>query len=438
MQDPRASDTGSVARWVGYATLIVPFVLSFFTRFAPGTFSGAVASDLGIGATELGLATGTYFYVYTAMQLPSGLIIDRYGVRGSVAAGTLVAAGGLALYSGADSLTAAVLGSALIGLGTSTSFIGLLRANAAWFSGSLFGVMSGLTLLLGNLGSVAAGEPLAALLTSFTWRQILLAAAGVCAVATLAVVLFVRLPRAGAAAARAVEAGERPRALAFLVQCCRDRVLLLLTVAAVGTNSTFYTFSGLWGTPFMIHGRDMSVAGATTVISAALLVYGLVSLVMGRIADKSPNKAQLVVVAGGLSVAGWLGILVSAGGPVSLTICAVLAAGGAAGGVVVGFSLVTEQFAGTNAATALALINGAVFLGVAVLQSAFGWVFDLVRPPAPSGDPLQSSTSDFIPGLLLLLLVSAAGMISASRVPQALARHHRLSPTAARDADGSA
>lgn len=142
---------------IGYIALVVPFVLSFFTRFAPGSLAEPIVDELHFSATALALATGTYFYVYTLMQLPAGALIDRIGIRWAVGAGTVVSAGGLLLYSVAQTIVVAIAASAIIGLGSSTTFLGILRAVGLWFTGTAFALMSGVTMLVGNIGSVAAG-----------------------------------------------------------------------------------------------------------------------------------------------------------------------------------------------------------------------------------------------------------------------------------------
>lgn len=325
-----------------------------------------------------------------------------------MAGGTAVSAAGLVLYATVSSLPPAVLGSALIGLGTSTSFLGVLQANSRWFAGSLFGVMSGLTLLLGNLGSAVAGGPPAGLLHVFDWRHILLDTALLCAAAAAAVPPLVRLPR------QANTGDSEREPIATMIRAClADRALLLVALAAVGTNATFYTFSGLWGTPYLTHGLGMSESGATSVISLALVVYGAVALGLGRVADRIAGRAKLMVLIGSLSVAGWGVVLATTTGPVWTAVCGVCAAGGAAGGVVAGFAVVSERFTGPNATTALALVNGVVFLGVAILESAFGWLFDLTRDPHPGSGALAASRTAFIPGIVLLTAIGAMGLIGA-------------------------
>jgi MFS family permease len=358
---------------VGYILVLIPFILSFFTRFAPGSLAGPLAAELDFSGAQLGLATGTYFYVYTVMQLPAGAIIDRIGIRWAVGIGTTLSAGGLFLYSVALNLPTAVAASALIGFGSSTSFLGVLRAIGVWYPASRFAAMSGTTMLIGNIGSIAAGGPLASLLSVTTWRGVLAGTAVVSLLSAVAVLVFVRhLPSAVVDRTAGQNLGIGVGAV------LRDRTLIAFALVAVGTNSTFYTFTSLWGTPFL---TTTGIAGATaaTVISVALLVYGLTSLAVGRFSDVHGRKPATMVVVSAVGVVGWVVVLIAAQvtGAAAVATVGMLLVAIAAGSVVVVFSMVNDHAGARGGAVALAVVNGVVFLVVAVLQQVVGWLVDI-------------------------------------------------------------
>lgn len=159
-------------RWRVYFILVISYMLVFFHRMAPA----AVASDLMQSFHTTGAALGSlaamYYYVYTAMQVPSGILADTLGPRVSVTIGSLVAGAGSILFGLADDFAMASVGRFLVGLGVSVVFVGLMRSNAVWFSDRHYGRVSGLTLLLGNLGSIMAAAPLAWALGVLSWREI--------------------------------------------------------------------------------------------------------------------------------------------------------------------------------------------------------------------------------------------------------------------------
>ena len=100
------------------------------------------------------------------------MLADTLGARIGVALGCLVAGGGSILFGIADTFEIASLGRFLVGLGVSVVFVGLMRSNTQWFSDRNYGLISGMTLLLGNLGSILAAGPLALLLDATSWRTV--------------------------------------------------------------------------------------------------------------------------------------------------------------------------------------------------------------------------------------------------------------------------
>src|SRR5690606_21564059 len=97
------------------------------------------------------------------------------GSRFAVTLGNIVAGAGSVLFGLAESFGTASSGRFLVGLGVSVVFVGLMKSNSVWFSERRYGTISGLTLLLGNVGAIAATGPLALLLVHVDWRALFVA-----------------------------------------------------------------------------------------------------------------------------------------------------------------------------------------------------------------------------------------------------------------------
>ncbi len=163
-------------RWTIYAILVISYMMAFFHRMAPGVVAADLMQAFQTSGAALGSLAAMYYYVYTAMQIPAGVLADTLGPRVSAGAGSVVAGVGSILFGMADDFTAASVGRLLVGLGVSVVFVGLMRSNTVWFSERRYGLVSGLTLFLGNLGSILAAGPLAALLGFYSWRAVFVAA----------------------------------------------------------------------------------------------------------------------------------------------------------------------------------------------------------------------------------------------------------------------
>jgi MFS family permease len=119
---------------------------------------------LGASATALSALGMLQLGLYAAMQVPVGVLLDRFGTRRMVTAGALVMAVSQAVLGVADDVPTAVAARALLGVGDAMTFISVLRLIPAWFAPQRAPVLTQLTGLLGGLGQVAASYPLVALL----------------------------------------------------------------------------------------------------------------------------------------------------------------------------------------------------------------------------------------------------------------------------------
>ena len=136
-------------------------MLAFFHRLAPGAIAGELQHAFATSSASLGLLAATYFYIYFAMQVPSGILADTLGPRKLFTAGALVAGAGSVLFGLASDFGLALFGRFLVGLGVSVAFISVLKLNAAWFSERRFATMTGFLVFIGNMGGLLATVPLA-------------------------------------------------------------------------------------------------------------------------------------------------------------------------------------------------------------------------------------------------------------------------------------
>jgi sugar phosphate permease len=164
-------------RWRVFAILILAYMTVYFHRMAPGVVATDLMQAFQTSGAALGSLAAMYYYIYTAMQIPAGVLADTLGSRVGVALGSVVAGAGSLLFGLAETFEAASLGRVLVGLGVSVVFVGLMRSNTQWFSERRYGSISGLTLFLGNIGSILAAGPLAVLLTATSWPPCSCAAA---------------------------------------------------------------------------------------------------------------------------------------------------------------------------------------------------------------------------------------------------------------------
>ncbi len=417
-------------RWRIYFILILSYMLVFFHRMAPAS----VASDLMQAFQTTGAALGSlaamYYYVYTVMQIPSGILADTLGPRISVTAGSLVAGVGSILFGLADDFTLASAGRFLVGLGVSVVFVGLMRSNAVWFSDRHYGRVSGLTLLLGNLGAILAAAPLAWALGFFTWREIFVAIGVASLLMALVTAWLVRNrpEEAGFPSVREMEglpahARAHPHWRAALRAAYGRLAAWPGFWVNLGVTGNMFSFVGLWGVPLLrdVHGLSRTDASLYTTVS--LVAFALGCLFMGWLSDHLGLRRPVILAAGVLSALAWLCLILVDWGPGLSGYLLYGLIGLGASGFVITYAAVKEVCAPESAGMAIALVNTGLFLGAAIMQPAFGWVLDLTWQGELVDGLRRYDWADYRNGLWLSFGFALVAVVAATRVRETHCRN---------------
>jgi sugar phosphate permease len=410
-------------RWTVFWTLIASYIMVFFHRMVPGVVAADLMQAFQTSGAALGSLAATYFYIYTALQIPSGVLADTLGPRISVTLGGLVSGAGSILFGLAPDFATASWGRFLVGLGVSVVFIGLMKTNAVWFSERQYGRIGGLTLLLGNLGSIMAAGPLALLLVEVSWRSVFVSAGIVSIAFAVLTLLLVRNRPEDAGFPSIREQEGLPSHPSRDQHWLRDLREVMTTRAVwpgfwvnFGLTGCFLAFAGLWAVPLMrdLHGMDR--AGASLYTTVTLAAFAIGAFKVGWISDRIGRRRPVIIAGTALSCLAWLAMILLPWGPgwSGLLIFTVL--GLTAGGNVVVYAAAKEVLPARVAGMAIALVNTGLFLGAAVMQPAFGWVLDLTWDGALREGVRLYGRADYLNGLWLSFGCALIALVAAPRM----------------------
>lgn len=411
------------ARWSIYLVLAFAYMMVFFHRMAPAVVADDLMRSFGTSGAALGSLAAMYFYIYTVMQIPAGVLADTLGARLTVSMGNLLAGGGSILFGVADSFWQASCGRALVGLGVSVVFVGLFKSNSVWFSERNYGVISGLTLLLGNVGAIASAGPLAALLGICSWRTIFVVLGYVTvALAVLTLLLVRNRPEdKGFPSVREMEGrpNHRPRDQHWwpdLKGVVATRAVWPIFWVNMGMVGTMLAFVGLWAIPMLrdLYGLDRSAAAAYTTVSLAGFALG--SMFAGWLSDRIGRRKPVILAGTIFYVLACLSLVTLSleSRFVGLLFFALLGLG--CGGFIVTFASAKEVVPPALAGMAVGLVNTGLFLGAAVMQPLFGWVMDLGWDGRVVGGVRVYAPGDYRWGLLAMLCFAVLAVLGAARV----------------------
>jgi MFS family permease len=259
--------------WRLILCVFLPFVaayyLSFLFRTINATVAGALTSEFGLGAGDLGLLTSVYYLTFAAAQIPIGILLDRYGPGWIQGAVMVAAALGAALFAVSDNFWLLLGGRALIGLGVAASLTAGLKALVLWFPSERIPLLNGLMVMLGALGALTATLPAEFLLVSVGWRALfeLLAIAS----AGCALVIYLVVPERPTAISGA--GGPTRSSLRTVYADPRFWRLAPLSGTCIGTA---WALQGLWAAPWLsdVEGLDRSELLQHLLIMAIALSVG--------------------------------------------------------------------------------------------------------------------------------------------------------------------
>lgn len=378
-----ADNTPSMAAGLfvwGFGALF--YLLGFFHRVAPAVITGELMREFQISATALGNLSAFYFYSYVAMQIPTGVLADRWGPRRLLTLGALMAAFGAVMFALAPSIAWAAAGRLFVGGSVAVAFVCLLKLAANWFPPRHFAMLSGLALFCGIIGAVCAGTPLRILVDHFGWRNIMVLSAVITLIIGSGTWLFVRdYPHEKGfsdfnTAPSTTAVRHRSGIIADVSHVFSYRNMMFLFLVPGGIVGCVLTFSGLWGVPYLTTLHGLSSSSAATLTSSLLVAWAVGGPFFGWLSDRLKNRKRLYLIGCGISVVGWMIVVLVRDLSLIALIPVLLITGFSSGCMIITFAFVKESVPVHLAGTASGVINMGVMLGPMVLQPAVGYVLD--------------------------------------------------------------
>ena len=255
--------------------VFLPFALGYFLSYLLRVINAVIApdlvSELGLTAADLGLLTSANFFAFTIVQLPLGIMLDRYGPRRTETFLLLFAAIGCFVFATAGTTPGLIAGRALIGLGTAACLMAAFKAFAMWLPAGRLPLINGMQMAAGGLGAVVGTVPVEVALTVTDWRGLFY----LFGVLTLAVagLLFFTLPRRRGPE---TQPGTFKEQVAGFGQVFTSPMFLRIAPMTVASQCMFLSTQSLWIGPWL---ADVAGLGREAVANYLMLIA--VSMVLG-------------------------------------------------------------------------------------------------------------------------------------------------------------
>jgi MFS family permease len=391
---------------IAFALGTLFFAYAFIQRVSPSVMTNELMRDFAVGGAALGSLSAFYFYAYASIQLPVGMLTDRYGPRKlmSFAAGLCaIASVGFAL---SDSLLTAALGRTLIGGTVAFGFVGTLAIAGYWFKPAQYAMLAGLLQTVGMSGAIFGQAPLRQVVESIGWRGTM-AALGLVAI-LLALLLFFLVPhRTSDQRNREVRSGifDGLKTVASNVQTW------LCALVGFGMAATMLGFGGLWGVPWLnsVHGYStIEAAGITSMLFAG---WALFSPLVGWFSDRIGRRNPIMSLGAIISLASFTVVIFYTPKSTALLMFMIFLTGMGGSSMTACFSSVKELNKLESSSTALGLMNMCIVGSGAVMQPLIGWLLDVNWTGTIVDGARIYSANAYTTALSSLLLVNAVAFI---------------------------
>ena len=357
------------------------YFIGFYQRVAPAVITVELSEAFGLTAAALGNLSAFYFYSYVAMQIPTGLLADRFGPRVLLTAGAAIAGIGTAVFAMAPDTWTANLGRLLIGGSVGVAFVAMLKLASHWMPPHRFALASAAALAVGVTGAVFAGAPLRILVDEFGWRNMMWASAVVTLLTGACTWLMVRddpVAR-GYKSYTSFDDEFDPAHIgvfAGLKESFGNRNVILLFVIAGAPSSIILTFAGLWGVPFLTTHYGLSAANAAGLCSMMMVAWAIGCLSYGAASDRIGRRKPLFIGGMVITLCLWAALIYSPKLPYGWLVALMLAIGFFSACFIVSFVFAKESGPVRLAGTVSGITNMGVIQGPMYMQPLVGVILD--------------------------------------------------------------
>ncbi|MBB71231.1 MAG: MFS transporter [Legionellales bacterium] len=355
------------------------YTYEYILRISPSVMSTELMQAYGISAGAFGNLIAFYYYAYSPMQLPVGLLVDRYGPRRLLTLACIVCAIGSYLFASSGHIGVAGFGRFLVGFGSAFAFVGVLKLATIWLPPERFAMVAGLTGALGSIGALVGDNVLSGVVAQMGWRSTVMITAVLGIVIAVVILLVVRDSRSSKAKAldRRTSKVDMAEVLRGMFVVLKNPYIWINGMIGCLLYLPATAFAEAWGIPYFRAAQHFSTHEANYAVSAVFLGFTIGGPLMGWFSDKLHNRRVPMLIGGVIAAACMFIILYVPALPVAAVYGLMLLLGLAFGSQVIVFAVARDISTKESAGTSLAVTNMLIMLGGVVFQPMIGMLLDM-------------------------------------------------------------
>lgn len=376
--------------WTIWACAALFYLYEYVLRVSPSVITNDLMRDFSVQATALGVLGSCYYLAYVPLQIPCGVIVDRFGVRPVVTFSALLCTLGSLLFAWSNNLFVAEIARFLLGAGSACAYLSCTTVGANWFRPERFAVIAGVTMMMGTFGGMFGGRPFAILSNAVGWRDAMLIAAAIGVGITITSWLIIR--------------DRKPHQQHTTDKKSENKLLDGLKVIATNPQSWLIgiygslmyvpisAFAELWGVPYLMKAHNIN--NETASFASAMVFLGMAagSPLGAVLSNKIKSRIKVMSWSAITTMMTFCYVIYIPNLSLMLTYILLFLSGLLCGGQILYFAAAKEinpiQYSGTTIGFTNALVMSSGF----IFQPLLGFILDFAWDGmlSPEGIPVYS------------------------------------------------
>ncbi|MFM2321961.1 MAG: hypothetical protein RLZZ225_114 [Pseudomonadota bacterium] len=388
--------------WLVWGLAASAFFIEYFARVAPGVMIDSLMRDFKVQALALGSLSAFFYYAYVGMQIPVGILVDRFSLRWLLTSMIFICGLGCLIFASTTHLGVAALARLMMGFGAAFAFVSALKVAAVWFPAQQFGLLAGLTQALGMLGAAVGQMPMAYLVVHLGWRETLFLIASLMILLSAFVAILVR-DRVKPMTSMAKKTLMRSPC-SGLMEVLKNPQSWWNALFAGLLFAPTAALAELWGVKFFRQTYHLSNQIAAMGIGLIFIGWTIGGPLTGWISDKIKRRKIILMLSACFSLLFASLVILLPNLPLSILFGLLFLYGLANTGVATAYAVASEINPQSIAGTSVAFANMASVIIGAGFQPLIGWLLERKWDGAMVDGLAFYSNANFRSSLLILLV----------------------------------
>lgn len=366
-------------RWVVFASVLFTYLIIVTQRTAPGLITEELMTEFKVTASTIGLLTSIQFMAYASLQIPIGILSDRFGPNLFLIVGTLLNGIGTLFYSVAPNEMVLLIARLLVGMGDATIWVNLVLILSQWFKVKEFVGLLGIAGMTGSFGFLMATVPFSNWIDIAGWREpFLIMGIVLCLNALILYFVLVKKPKLTLIKEASVtKENKREKTLPMLRRIFSNRQAWATFLCHFGLVGTYIGFIGSWAVPYGMNVYDLSRSDASQ-----LIMIGLFGAIIGApltswISNRLESIKRPYIVVHVIVFLSWVVFLLFHGKPPYFMLFLLFFLIGYGNGAsTLTFAIVRNSFNMKEVGVVSGFANTGGFISAILLPIFFGFILD--------------------------------------------------------------